>query len=104
MSRRILVIDDNPAIHEDYRKILCADASAESDLDSAAAMLFGEPTSTAVETDTFQLDSAYQGAEGLALLLLGSRHRKLHIRRPASGSVWGQAPYSAGPLYSSSVT
>ena len=28
LTHRILVIDDNPAIHQDYRKILVADGKA----------------------------------------------------------------------------
>jgi len=31
-NRRILVIDDNRAIHNDFRKILSPDASTKSDL------------------------------------------------------------------------
>jgi len=59
-NRRILLVDDTPAIHEDYRKILASDAAA-SDLDEAEISLFGEPAHTAAIR--FELDSAYQGAE-----------------------------------------
>ncbi len=63
--QRILIIDDNPAIHEDVRKILGAPAREDSSLDSEAAELFGSSveTLTAVE---FEIDSAFQGQEGLA--------------------------------------
>lgn len=40
-NRRILVIDDNPAIHEDFRKILRGDAAA-STLTTARAALFDD--------------------------------------------------------------
>ena len=62
-NHRILIIDDNQAIHEDFRKILSAEP--ESDLADDEAILFGtEPTPSIV----FELDSAYQGQEGLAML------------------------------------
>jgi DNA-binding NtrC family response regulator len=33
-NRRILIVDDAASIHEDFRKILCADAESEQSLDS----------------------------------------------------------------------
>ena len=64
-NRRILLIDDMPAIHEDFRKVL-AGAADVSELDRAEAELFGaEPQAPAVR---FELDSAHQGQEGLAML------------------------------------
>jgi diguanylate cyclase (GGDEF)-like protein/PAS domain S-box-containing protein len=59
-NRRILLVDDTPAIHEDYRKILASDAAA-SDLDEAEVSLFGGSTHTT--SVHFELESAYQGAE-----------------------------------------
>jgi two-component system sensor histidine kinase/response regulator len=63
---RIIVIDDNRAIHADFRKIL----SGGGDLGSVEKMeeeLFGKP---AIESRsiTFQVDSAYQGQEGLEMV------------------------------------
>jgi two-component system cell cycle sensor histidine kinase/response regulator CckA len=64
-NQRILIIDDNAAIHEDVRKILGAPAQEDSSLDSEAAELFGvEPES--LTTVDFEIDSAFQGQEGLA--------------------------------------
>jgi diguanylate cyclase (GGDEF)-like protein/PAS domain S-box-containing protein len=61
-NRRILVIDDMPSIHEDFRKILCPPAAAE-ELDAAAANLFGQPAhSSAIR---FELSFASQGIEAL---------------------------------------
>ena len=65
MKRRILVIDDNPAIHEDFRKILCADRTSASKLESAESVLFGAPESRDGQLH-FEIDSAHQGQEGLA--------------------------------------
>jgi diguanylate cyclase (GGDEF)-like protein len=62
-NRRILVIDDNRAIHDDFRKILAA-RPASSTLDHLEASLFGAPSPRT--EDSYEIDSAYQGREGLA--------------------------------------
>jgi CheY-like chemotaxis protein len=64
---RILVIDDNPAIHEDFRKIFCSSTESEDALSVAEAALFDEPSGQTMRHE-FQIDSAYQGQEGLALV------------------------------------
>ena len=64
-SHRILVIDDNPEIHNDFRKILCSEPRISSPLEAAEARLFGELRRSR-KIVTFELDSAYQGQEGLA--------------------------------------
>ncbi|UVL10120.1 EAL domain-containing protein [Pseudomonas rhodesiae] len=64
-NRRILIVDDTVSIHEDFRKILCADADGEPSLDSLEETLFGTP---AAPRQVFELDSAYQGQEALALV------------------------------------
>ncbi len=58
-NSRILVIDDNRDIHDDFRKIL----SDVDPLQAAEARLFGKP-----EVVVFRIDSAYQGEDGLKLL------------------------------------
>ncbi|MBC8038965.1 MAG: response regulator [Opitutaceae bacterium] len=71
-NKRILVIDDNRSIHADFRKILCPDTSARTstDLDHAEAALFGEAGSPPPAAPAcFEIDSAYQGEEGVALAL-----------------------------------
>jgi signal transduction histidine kinase len=64
---RILIVDDNRAIHDDFRKILIpASSSAIASLNAAEQSLFDEPaTSTAPVGASYELDSAYQGAEAL---------------------------------------
>jgi predicted signal transduction protein with EAL and GGDEF domain len=64
-NRRILIIDDNPTIHEDFQKILCPANSRRPAVSQLAAALFDEAQSS-VQKITFELDSAYQGQEGLA--------------------------------------
>lgn len=64
-NRRILVIDDNPSIHEDFRKILSpTDAKRVAGLDADEAALFGETVNRS-RSWGFQIDSAFQGEEGL---------------------------------------
>lgn len=67
-NRRVLVIDDNRAIHEDFRKIL-ADRDRADAIDATAAALFGESEETpASAAPKFDLDFASQGQEGYALV------------------------------------
>lgn len=63
---RLLVIDDNRAIHEDFRKILIPNA-ALSELESIEADLFGDNVEIK-ERQCFTIDSAFQGKEGLELV------------------------------------
>jgi CheY-like chemotaxis protein len=63
---RILVIDDNRAIHEDFRKIFNSSTDTES-LAAAEANLFGDAPEIN-PSGLFQIDSAYQGQEGLSLV------------------------------------
>lgn len=68
-NRRILIIDDNPAIHDDFRKILLADSESDEFLDAAAAF-FGESTAKSDGIDA-TLECASQGQEGVALCQAG---------------------------------
>lgn len=64
---RILLVDDNPAIHDDFRRILAANDSTE-DLDDAAAALFDSPAQTKLASTLFELQSAHQGQEARDLV------------------------------------
>ncbi len=64
---RILVVDDNPSIHSDFRKILCPDTAGNTTLRGLEAALFDE-VQPAAQTIHFQLNSAYQGQDGLAMV------------------------------------
>ncbi|WP_248797143.1 ATP-binding protein [Pseudomonas sp. MWU13-2105] len=63
-NRRILLVDDTPSIHEDFRKILTPNVDQSPDLDLMEAALFGQEVKTS-NVLPFELDSAYQGQEGL---------------------------------------
>jgi signal transduction histidine kinase len=64
-NRRVLLIDDMPSIHEDFRKILDPE-SMDSEPDEAEAALFGRPAPR--PCDNFELESACQGREGAAMV------------------------------------
>jgi signal transduction histidine kinase len=69
-NNRVLVIDDNPAIHADVRKILCPQTSETAAcLAALEAELLGNercaPTSTKA---SFTVDDAHQGREGLEMV------------------------------------
>lgn len=66
-NRRILLVDDNASIHEDFRKILTPVELSSSGVDSEAAALFDQSTSTPLQP-SFEIDSAYQGVEALELV------------------------------------
>ncbi|HEX8433831.1 response regulator [Archangium sp.] len=67
-KRRILVVDDAEAIHKDFRRILCPEPIGARDaLAQLEDALFGPaPSRQTPSTAVFELDSAYQGQEGLA--------------------------------------
>jgi len=82
-NHRILVIDDNRAIHEDFRKILCSRTDQPKALEDAEAALFGKegsevggrrsehltadlrPPASDSRPLAYEVESAYQGQEGL---------------------------------------
>ncbi len=63
---RILVIDDNPAIHDDLKKILLGRGTEDSALIADESLLFD--TQEPAPTTGFEVESAYQGQEGLAMV------------------------------------
>ena len=63
-NQRILVIDDNRAIHDDFRKILTRADDGEADLAAAELAIFGESAAVDVRP-TFDVDSALQGEQGV---------------------------------------
>jgi anti-anti-sigma regulatory factor/PAS domain-containing protein len=81
-NRRILIIDDNQAIHDDIRKILATRADTSPSDELEAALFSSAPEELKREAGTalafaalsdnaqpeFDVSSAYQGAEGLELV------------------------------------
>jgi two-component system, cell cycle sensor histidine kinase and response regulator CckA len=66
-NRRVLIIDDNRAIHADFRKILSPTPDSSAALDATATALFGHTKAAVVQTQ-FEVDSAYQGQEGVLMV------------------------------------
>jgi len=64
-NRRILIIDDNHAIHEDFAKILRARDGAQQGLDALESELFGEKSSPKFTAEDYELESAFQGVDGI---------------------------------------
>ena len=75
-NHRILVIDDNRAIHQDFRKVLATSSRQPRALVDAEAALFGD-TVAPFQLPVFEIDSAYQGEEGLDLI-----EKSLRDKRP----------------------
>src|SRR5664279_5552173 len=65
-NHRVLVIDDNQAIHDDLRKILLGEIDTQEHLQDDETLLFGMERLAVVR---FEIDSAHQCQEGLAKLL-----------------------------------
>jgi CheY-like chemotaxis protein len=66
-NRRLLVIDDNRAIHDDFRKIFQPGHASAQPLAESGTALFGDAT-VSVPRPLFQVDFASQGTEGAALV------------------------------------
>jgi diguanylate cyclase len=64
---RILVVDDNPAIHDDFSKILAREYRVTDEMSRAERILFGQ-TSPAVPQPDYELHFANQGKQGAALV------------------------------------
>ena len=62
-NNRILLVDDNPDIHQDYTKIL-GENHASDGMEDVVAFL-GVPESPSAESPTLELDSAFSGEEAL---------------------------------------
>lgn len=65
-NRRILVIDDNKAIHEDFHKALYMDQNVKALNKLSAALLKEEEKKS--HSIHFEIHSAYQGEEGLEMI------------------------------------
>jgi len=65
-NRRILVIDDNESIQQDFRRILTEQNGDCGALDSASAAFFGSESTEHAATMAFHVDTAAQGQDGVA--------------------------------------
>lgn len=105
-NRRILVIDDHEAIHQDFRKIFKSSSGPTSALKSFEASLFGTSSKPAVNhRPTFEIDSAHQGQEALAMVVRAAAEGRpyamafMDVRMPpgwdgieTTARIWEQYP------------
>ncbi len=80
-ARRILVIDDQPEIHEDIRRVLCT-TQVPASLSLVKAKLFGgEPDAKpSASGERFEIASALQGREGaLAVVRAGAERERFEV-------------------------
>jgi CheY-like chemotaxis protein len=75
-NKRILIIDDNPAIHEDFRKLLAPRSRPTENLDADESALFGHHPPSSPQLG-YELDSALQGRLGLDMVIRATR-----VKRP----------------------
>lgn len=63
---RILIVDDNQHIHEDFRKILATSVNDDLAFDNLEAEFFNQPRKCVVRS-AYHVDNAFQGEQGLEL-------------------------------------
>jgi len=66
---RILVVDDNVAIHEDFRKVLARESDTELDLARVESLLFGDAPAQRPQPMPYLLDFASQGQQAEQLVM-----------------------------------
>ena len=67
-KRRVLIIDDQEAIHDDYRKIICPVRPQNDALAEVESQLFGDITVDLNGDDIYEVDSAFQGQDAVTLV------------------------------------
>jgi two-component system, sensor histidine kinase and response regulator len=72
-NQRILLVDDNPAIHDDFKKILTANLPAGSEVDDLLTDFLGAAKTAPVRESrpaatSYEISTALQGQEALSLV------------------------------------
>lgn len=78
-KKRILIVDDNPSIHEDFKKVFGLDSLTphhKGDLDDIETQLFGAIPKKAPPPMPVELTSALQGEEALELVHQAVKNQK----------------------------
>ena len=65
-KKRILIIDDNTHIHQDFKKVLLISREKESDLDKLEDTLLGKFSDQ--QDEIYVIDCASNGKEGLKMV------------------------------------
>lgn len=69
-EKRILIVDDNESIHQDFKKVLQA-KNTDVSFEEAKSIMFGKsasPVAAKSEKGNFIIDSAFQGQEALEMI------------------------------------
>jgi CheY-like chemotaxis protein len=66
---RILVVDDNPAVHEHFRLVLSPPSQAAAELEALEGDLFGAPRAS-TENQRFVIDSALEGQKAVEMVVM----------------------------------
>jgi len=108
-NNRILIVDDNKAIHEDIRKILGPSKKKDRVIDELERALFEEDDTcdlTVEKNVTYEIDSAYQGQEAFEMVRTASKTRPyamlfMDVRMPPGWNgvetilrVWKEFPHT----------
>ena len=111
ISNRILIVDDNHSLHDDYRIILCRSQSEV--LDDFSAMendIFGEPDQVEgedrIDSQEYEVDSAFQGIEAVQMVRKAAQEGRpyalifMDVRMPPGidgietiSRIWNEFPY-----------
>ncbi len=75
-NNRILIIDDNHAIHADIKKILTFKLARDVSLEATKTKLFNRKHIAPQNKFSFEIDSAYQGKEGWELVKKANRDNR----------------------------
>jgi len=75
---RILIIDDNPTVHEAFLQVLAPFAPEEKALQELHSALLQEPIPTALQRQ-FEVDSAFSGEEGFQMVCRALAEAKPYI-------------------------
>ncbi len=76
-QKRLLIVDDNEEIHKDFLKIL-GEKKTDEEMEGLRAMIFGSDEShdVVLNMPTFQIDSAYQGEQGLECIQAAKKNNQ----------------------------
>lgn len=110
-NKRILIVDDNESIHNDFRKVLVHEVNEEhAGLDELEAELFGtedgDSPNDGDATVVYEVDSAFQGQEALKMVDKAQEEGRpyalvfMDVRMPPGwdgietiGRIWIKHPY-----------
>lgn len=110
-NNRILVVDDNELIHEDFRKILLSSDSNNTNTEhiDLEKELFGSPTSSTLTIPkiVYDIDFAFQGQDAFEMILSAQNENRpyalvfMDVRMPPGwdgietiSEIWKKAPHT----------